>query len=153
MDLTLQFSISSQVDEFTLQGTFMADSPTDEIYLFLFPADVDDSNGHLAVHLPLETKTYFWSFDPEGIDRMPPDSLDKLVLPSVSFQALVYGKFWEKEIYDSISDCHRTKGFDPTSKDVAIELGCSLVDVERLNYLINGGKARVPILVIACKQN
>jgi hypothetical protein len=43
----------------------MADSPTEDVYLFLFPADIDDSNGHLAVHLPPETETYYWSFDPK----------------------------------------------------------------------------------------
>jgi hypothetical protein len=148
MDLLLQFSISSYLDGFTLQGTFMADSPTDEVYLFLFPADVDDSNRDLAVHLPPETETYYWSLNPEGIDHLPQDALDELALPCVTFQVVVYGFRWRKEVYDLIGKLHHAKGFDSTSRDVAIELGYPLVDVERLNNLINGGKVCVPVLVI-----
>ncbi|KAJ7279255.1 hypothetical protein C8J57DRAFT_1125109 [Mycena rebaudengoi] len=143
MGLTLQFSISSNVDEFTLQGTFMADSPTDDIYLFLFPTNVANSRGHLAVHLPLETETYYWSFDPEGIEHLPQDSLDKLALPSVSFRIQIAVAHWSQEVYDSISAFHHAKGFDPASQDVAIELGYPLLDVDRLNDLINGGKIEV----------
>ncbi|KAJ7279280.1 hypothetical protein C8J57DRAFT_1712399 [Mycena rebaudengoi] len=99
-----------------------------------------NSRGHLAVHLPLETETYYWSFDPEGIKHLPQDSLDKLALPSVSFRAQVRPKHWSQEVYDSIATCHRAKGFDPASQDVAIELGCPLLDVDRLNDLINGVK-------------
>jgi hypothetical protein len=140
------------VDEFTLQGTFMADSPTDEVYLFLFPADVGDSNGHLAVHLPPADQTYYWAFDPEGLDRLPQDVLDKLSLPRVNFRALVYGEKWKKEIYDAIAACHSAKGFDPTSQDVAIELGYPLMDVDGLNDLIYRGKVCCLVLVIDSKK-
>ncbi|KAJ7262525.1 hypothetical protein C8J57DRAFT_1471120 [Mycena rebaudengoi] len=128
------------VDEFTLQGTFMADSPTDEVYLFLFPPNVANSRGHLAVHLPLETETYYWSFDPEGIEHLPQDSLDKFALPSVSFRAQVSAVHWRQEVYDSIAACHCAKHFDPASQDVAIELGYPLLSVDWLNDLIDGGK-------------
>ncbi|KAJ7268913.1 hypothetical protein C8J57DRAFT_1608983 [Mycena rebaudengoi] len=99
MDLLLRFSISSNVDEFTLQGTFMADSPIDEVYLFLFPADVNDLNGHLAVQLPPENEKYYWSYNPKGLDNWPQDTSDKLVLPTVSFRALVYGVHSERWEY------------------------------------------------------
>jgi hypothetical protein len=131
----------------------MADSPTDDVYLFLFPADVDDSNGHLAVHLPLETETYYWSLDPEGIEPLPQDGMDELAPPSVSFQAAVDGIWWKKAIYVSIADCHCAKGFDPTSQDITIELGYPLVDVDRLNNFINSGKVRVSVLDIHHKEN
>jgi hypothetical protein len=88
-DITLHFRILSDVDEFTLQGTFMADSPTDDVYLFVFPAGVDDSDGSLPVHLPPDSERYYWSFDPDGIEQLPQDSLDKLTLPRVNFQAVV----------------------------------------------------------------
>ncbi|KAJ7276577.1 hypothetical protein C8J57DRAFT_1309718 [Mycena rebaudengoi] len=141
MGLNLQFSISSSnVDEFTLQGTFMADSLTDEVYLFLFPTNVANSRGQLAVHLPLETETYYWSFDPDGIEHLPQDYLDKFALPSVRLRARVAALHWSQELYDSIAACHHAKGFDPASQDVAIELGYLLLDVDRLNDLINGGK-------------
>ncbi|KAJ6545796.1 hypothetical protein B0H10DRAFT_1336308 [Mycena sp. CBHHK59/15] len=141
--LGLQFSISSNFDEFTLQGTFMADSPKDDIYLFLFPNCVDSAGGHLAVYLPPKDETYHWSKDPEGINHLPSDALDKFALPRVTFQALVYGSQWSKAVYNSIADCHRSKGFDPTSQDVAIKLGYPLVDINRLDDLITGGKIEV----------
>ncbi|KAJ7276592.1 hypothetical protein C8J57DRAFT_1504428 [Mycena rebaudengoi] len=140
MDVILRLSISSNADESTLQGTFMADSPTDEVYLFLFPTNVANSRDHLAVHLPLETETYYWSFDPEGIEHLPQDYLDKFALPSVRLRARVAALHWSQELYDSIAACHHAKGFDPASQDVAIELGCPLLDVDRLNDLINGVK-------------
>ncbi|KAJ7925474.1 hypothetical protein B0H13DRAFT_1124491 [Mycena leptocephala] len=141
--LVLDFSISSNLDEFTLQGTFMADSPTDEVYLFLFPAEVDNSGGHLAVHLAPENETYYWSFDPKGLERLPQDDLDELALPHVDFYARVYGNQWSQDMYDCIGHCHRAKGFNPTGQDVAIGLGYPLMDVGRLNNLINDGKIQV----------
>jgi hypothetical protein len=51
--------------------------------------------------------------------------------------------WWRKEDYDSIAGCHRSKGFDPASQDVAIELGHPLVDVDRLERLINDEKAAI----------
>jgi hypothetical protein len=119
----------------------MADSPTDDVYLFLFPATVDDSDGHLAVHVPPASEAHYWSFDPEGIEHLPQDALDKLTLPCVNFQARMFSQWWQQEVYDSIVKCHRAKGFDLTSQDVAIELGYPLLDIDRLNYLINLGKA------------
>ncbi|KAJ7193193.1 hypothetical protein C8J57DRAFT_1657255 [Mycena rebaudengoi] len=151
-DLALRFSISSNADEFTLQGTFMADSPSDDVYLFLFPAKADNSNAHLVTHLPPENETYYWSFDPKGVKHLCQDALDKLALPHVDFQAQVYGDRWSQGIYDFIGQCHRAKGFDPTSQDVAVKLGHLLVDVDRLNNLINGDKASRLHLVVERKR-
>jgi hypothetical protein len=106
----LQFSILPNADEFTLQGMFMAESPTDDVYLFLFPTAVDDPDGHLAVRMPPESQRYYWSFDPEGIEYLPQDALDQLTLPHVNFEAFVYGQRWSQEVYDSIANVHRTKG-------------------------------------------
>jgi hypothetical protein len=138
LHLDLQLSIPSNLDEFTLQGTFMADSATNDIYLFLFPAQVDSSGGQLAVHLPPENETYYWSLERDGIEHLPQDALDELALPHVNFQATVEGVQWRQQVYDTISDCHRAKGYDPTSHDVALKRGYPLVDVNRLNDLING---------------
>ncbi|KAJ7207297.1 hypothetical protein B0H12DRAFT_439686 [Mycena haematopus] len=141
--LVLDFSISFNLDEFTLQGTFMADSPTDEVYLFLFPAEVDDSGGRLAVHLAPENEAYYWSFDPKGLERLPQDDLDGLALPHVDFHARVYGNQWSRDMYGCIGHCHHAKGFNPTSQDVAIGLGYRLLDAGKLNNLINDDKIQV----------
>jgi hypothetical protein len=85
--------ISSNLDEFTLRGTFMADSESvrDEIYLFLFPPAVDASGGHLAVHLPPANETHYWSFDPDGAARLSQEAVEELALPTVHFLASAQG--------------------------------------------------------------
>jgi hypothetical protein len=136
------------VDEYTLRGTFMAASCPDEVYLFLYTADIDYSNGHLTVHLPPAKERYYWSFDPEGEDALPLESLDELLLPHVDFTAQIWCDRWTQEVYSSIADCQRAKGFDPSTQDVAIELGYPLVDMVRLNNLINVGRVSLSILTI-----
>jgi hypothetical protein len=116
----------------------MAESLSDYVYLFLFPAEVEDSDGDLTVHLPSESERYYWSFDPEGIERLPQDALDNLRVPCVSFRVQVSGKSWRRETYNSIGEFHHAKGFDPASQDIAIKFGYPLVDVEKLNNFING---------------
>jgi hypothetical protein len=129
----------------------MADTSRDDIYLFLFPANVDDSGGHLAVHLAPEDATYYWSFDPYGIERLPQDTSEELALPHVNFLAQVYGFQWSEEICESITQVHRTKGFDPIGQDVAIKLGHPLVDVDRLINLIYYDAVSLLRLSIQCK--
>jgi hypothetical protein len=145
--------ISSHLDEFTLQGTFMAYSLRDDIYLFLSPTVVGASGGQLAVHLPPANKTHYWSFDLEGLNHLPQDIVDDFALPRVSFSATLLGRQWSQEVYDTISDFHRAKGFDPISQDVALELGYPLVDVDRLNSLIKGDKVSFLILAISRPEN
>lgn len=118
----------------------MANAPTDELYLFLLLTDIDTSDGHLAVHLPQGNKTYYWSFDPNGTEQLPRDTWEELGLPHIKFRAEVGGRRWTKEVYDCISQFHRTKGFNPTSQEVAIELGYPLVNVDRLNSLIDANE-------------
>jgi hypothetical protein len=125
--ILLHFSISFNLDPFTLQGTFMADTPRDDVYLFLFPATIDDSGGNLAVHLPPESETYYWSLDPDGIEKLPQDALEELALPRVKFLAQALGYQWSEEVYDSIANFHYGKGFDHTSQDVAIKFGYLLL--------------------------
>jgi hypothetical protein len=117
------------------------DTPTNEVDLFLSSPNIDTTADHLAVRLPPKSETYYWSFDPEGLDRLSPDALDKLALPRATFQAQVSGAQWRQEEYDSIGKFHLAKGFDPTGPDVAIKLGYPLVDIEQLNNIITSQKA------------
>jgi hypothetical protein len=130
----------------------MANPPRDDVYIFLFPSNIDDTGGCLAVHLSSESETYYWSFDPNGIERLPQDALEELALPNVNFQAQVFGRWWRKEAYDSIAQVHHTNGFDPTSQDVAIKLGYPLVDVDRLiNLLLYYDTVSLLRLSVQCK--
>jgi hypothetical protein len=115
----------------------MADTPRDDIYLFLLPTTIYDSEcGDLGVPLPPESKTCYWSSDPAGDERLPQHALEKFSLPQVKFRVLVYGAQWSQELYDSIAEFHRAKEFEPNSQDVANELGYPLVDVDKLKNLI-----------------
>ncbi|KAF7348835.1 hypothetical protein MVEN_01403500 [Mycena venus] len=139
----LRFTICCDPDEFTLRGTFMADTPTDGVYLFLFPADISPSGGLLALSLPPEDETYYWSLDPQGIQRLPRETAEELGLPEVQFQATVEGIRWDQNHHDAIRQVHLAKGFDPDSQAVAIQLGYPLVDVDKLNNAINGHRFEV----------
>lgn len=145
-EVHLRFSISSTVDEFTLKGTFMADSPSDDVYLFLFQPTVDNSGGHLAIHLPPESATYYWAYDPLGLQRLPEEIIDELGLPTVELKVSIWAASWGREYYNVIQKRHSAKGFDPDSQDVAIKLEYPLVDVDRLNLLINGKKVRILVV-------
>ncbi|KAJ7269054.1 hypothetical protein C8J57DRAFT_1509267 [Mycena rebaudengoi] len=111
----------------TLSIQPMAGAPTDDIYLFLFPANVDDS---LDMHLPTECETYFWSFDPFGIERLSQDTLNELALPHIDFEGFVGAAQWSHEDYHLIGQVHCTRGFDPAGQDVAIALRYPLLDVD-----------------------
>jgi hypothetical protein len=119
-------------------------SPRDDIYLFLFSTEVDNSNGRLAIHLPTESAWYYWSLDPNGLDPIPEDVLDDLSLPEVHFLAMVFCRQWSREKYDAISDFHSAKGFDPDTQDIALKLGYPLVDIQRMNNLIDSGRVCHP---------
>ncbi|KAJ7435014.1 hypothetical protein B0H11DRAFT_2257702 [Mycena galericulata] len=136
----LRFSISYEPDEFTLQGTFMADTPTNEVYLFLFPATIEGSNDQRVIYLPPQRETYYWSFDPMGIEQLSDDTVMELGLPRVHFQAILHGAHWSSEHYEVIRDFHRAKGFDPHRQDAAIKLGYPLLDVHKLNNCLAGGR-------------
>lgn len=139
VNIVLHISTSFDLDPFTLRGTFMADTPARDVYLFLLPVSLDTSDGHLAAHLPAENETYYWSFDRDGSEKLPPDSIEELGLPHVTFQAYAYGRRWDRKVYDTIANFHRTKGFDPYSQDVAIELGYPLLDIDAAKKALNTG--------------
>jgi hypothetical protein len=147
--IVLHISTSFDLDPFTLRGTFMADTRAKDIYLFLFPASLaqDTSDGHLAVRLPAENETYYWSFDCDGSTKLPPHSIEELGLPQVAFQADAYGRRWDRKIYDTIANFHHTKGFDPYSQDVAIELGYPLLNIKAVKKALNiGGVSNLHLL-------
>ncbi|KAJ7911629.1 hypothetical protein B0H13DRAFT_1524881, partial [Mycena leptocephala] len=72
---------------------------------------------------------YYWTFDPEGIERFSEDTSEALGLPLVQFHTLVRGDRGSKDDYTLIREFHLDKGFDPDSQDIAIELGYPLVEV------------------------
>jgi hypothetical protein len=54
---------------------------------------------------------------------------DDLGFPAIQLE--MYGRVqsWDASIYDGICQFHKAKGFDPSSQEVAIELGLPLLQV------------------------
>jgi hypothetical protein len=131
-------SVQWERDEFSLQGTFMAEVPAKDVFLFLFSPDVQDSGSQFSVYLPPENKAYYWSFDPKGTTQLSAEDAEQIGLPHVNFQATVFGSTWSRDIYDLIGHFHLAKGYNPHSQDVAIELGYPLLDVQWLDDILDG---------------
>ncbi|KAJ7930773.1 hypothetical protein B0H13DRAFT_2264091 [Mycena leptocephala] len=124
--------------DFTLRGTFMADAPTDKVYLFLFPLQVDVVNNLLTVTNPPDTEKYYWAFDPVGLNRLTHETVEDFGLPAVEFSIGLMGRRWEESDYDMIRDFHVAKRFDPDTQDTAIAMGYPLIDIEKMKKFIPG---------------
>ncbi|KAJ7930737.1 hypothetical protein B0H13DRAFT_2651852 [Mycena leptocephala] len=124
--------------DFTLQGTFMADAPTDEVYLFLFTPQVDVVDNLLTVTSPPDTEKYYWAFDPVGLNRLTHETVEEFGLLTVEFSIYLDGGRWDERDHDMIRDFHIAKGFDPYTQDAAIAAGYPLIDSEKMKEFIPG---------------
>ncbi|KAJ7813368.1 hypothetical protein B0H13DRAFT_1665550 [Mycena leptocephala] len=113
----------------------MADAPTDKVYLFLFPVQVDVVDNLLTVTNPPDTEKYYWAFDPAGFDRLTHDVAEDFGLPAVEFSMYLWGRKWDEHDYDMVRDFHIAKGFDPDTQDAAIAMGYPLIDIEKMKKL------------------
>ncbi|KAJ7930704.1 hypothetical protein B0H13DRAFT_1858515 [Mycena leptocephala] len=89
--ISFNCTLNTHVDSFTLQGTFMADAPTDKVYLFLFTPQVDIVENLLTVTNPPDTKKYYWAFDPAGLNQLTHDMAEDFGLPTVEFSTTMWG--------------------------------------------------------------
>jgi hypothetical protein len=113
----------------------MADAPTDKVYLFLFPPQVDTVDGQITVFIPLDAEKYYWAFDPDGQDRLTSAMAEDFGLPTVEFSIHLGGGKWDERHYDMVRDFHIAKGFDPYTRDAAIAMGYPLIDIEGMKKL------------------
>ncbi|KAJ7274842.1 hypothetical protein C8J57DRAFT_1714590 [Mycena rebaudengoi] len=135
-DLILEILVWYDLNQYSVGRTAI---PMDELYLFIFPPDVEAINGTLAVRLPPKNETYYWSRDPQGLSAYTTSA--RFGLPRVSFYAKVLAANWTESEYNLVGQFHRAKGFDPESQDVAKELGYPLVDVDGLKLAIGGNRS------------
>ncbi|KAJ7753488.1 hypothetical protein B0H16DRAFT_768268 [Mycena metata] len=63
-------SVWYPMGSFALSGTFMANAPADNIYLFLFQPEVVIQEGRISIQVPQTKDAYYWSFDPSGTTRL-----------------------------------------------------------------------------------
>ncbi|KAF8164393.1 hypothetical protein K438DRAFT_268407 [Mycena galopus ATCC 62051] len=131
-DISLRCHLDTRLDGYTLQGTFMADAPSHTVYLFLFRPQVEIIDGCVTVAFPPETKRSYWTFDPEGLDRLTHAVAEDIGLPTPEFSLERYEMEWNECIDDQLHEFHAVKEFDPDSRDAAIAWGYPLVDIEAL---------------------
>jgi len=118
-----RISIWYPEDNFTLRGTFMADTPSFEIYLFIFRPRVEFLEGYPVIKVPHPREALYWSFDPRGKTRLTSEMAEMIGVPCVFFESWVTGSSWAQKDYDILAEFHSAKGFDPFSLQVAVELG------------------------------
>ncbi|KAJ7818705.1 hypothetical protein B0H14DRAFT_2456117 [Mycena olivaceomarginata] len=124
--------LDHQLDGFTLRGTFMTDAPSDKVYLFLFPPQVEILDGQLTIINPPDAEKYYWSFDPVGLDQLTHEIAEDIGLPTPKFMIVADGLFLEEEDTNLLREFHAAKGFDPESQDIAIAMRYPLVDIEAM---------------------
>ncbi|KAK7057855.1 hypothetical protein R3P38DRAFT_3252914 [Favolaschia claudopus] len=80
-----------------------------------------------GTQLQYSTLAPYWSLHPSGHPPLAPEHAATLGLPSVETKIWIRGSFYSLEFYEDIAQFHRLKGFDPTSQDVAREMGVPII--------------------------
>ncbi|KAJ6529533.1 hypothetical protein DFH09DRAFT_1093952 [Mycena vulgaris] len=76
------------VDNLTLAGTFMADAPTEDIFLFMVTPHATSDH---VITVPALRDIYYWSTDPEGQSKLEPDLWHIYGLPEVIYTTAIVG--------------------------------------------------------------
>ncbi|KAJ7458109.1 hypothetical protein FB451DRAFT_1563992 [Mycena latifolia] len=113
-------------DNTTLQGSFMAESPTADLYLFLRNPHIRISVGFLCVDIPEPEEAYFWSFSAEGTVPLSAQELENVVPPQVAICARLTWQHWRSDDYGLIAEFSESRGIDPHSLELAHHLDCEL---------------------------
>ncbi|KAF8174607.1 hypothetical protein K438DRAFT_1848563 [Mycena galopus ATCC 62051] len=111
-------------EAFALRGTFMADAPMDDLYLFLFSPRIQIIDGCPTVGIP--ATAYYWSFTPDGSEPLSGEILEDISAPQVLLQAGLVGRSWTERDYQLVRELCLEKGFNPESPDLANHLGYPL---------------------------
>jgi hypothetical protein len=98
------------------------------IYLFIRPiprpCDSDEK-----WHSWLREALYYWSFDSSGVEAMPEQERLNLGLPKFTTKIETVHDWWDWDTYDALEMIHLSRGFDPTSTELATSLGHTILEV------------------------
>ncbi|KAJ7811202.1 hypothetical protein B0H14DRAFT_2606665 [Mycena olivaceomarginata] len=92
----------------------------------------------LKDNLPPRRPQHVWEFltvrpigplTHRGEHRLSKEEARNHGFPDLDFQMECFGTSWDTSVYAGISRFHKAKGFDPHSQEVAIHLGCPLLQV------------------------
>ncbi|KAJ6529469.1 hypothetical protein DFH09DRAFT_1094045 [Mycena vulgaris] len=147
-EIKFRVSIWYPDDSFNLRGTFMSDTPAQDIYLFLFKPRVEVVDGYPVVQIPRADEAFYWSLDPRGKAKLSSEKVEDLGVPCVFFESWITGASWSQRDYDTLADVHFAKGAHPFSSDVAICLDYPLVK-QQTNTVLSGSESRVSVQTVA----
>ncbi|KAJ7835180.1 hypothetical protein B0H14DRAFT_2590446 [Mycena olivaceomarginata] len=120
LDITWGFEDFVLVDD--IEYCLALTGPTDDLspgYLFL----LIDLEAEVPNSFQIPDRIAYWSLDPSGADLLSEAAAQYLGFPAIQLQILVCGKSWDASVYNGICQFHESKGFDPRSQEVALELG------------------------------
>ncbi|KAJ7796929.1 hypothetical protein B0H14DRAFT_3549396 [Mycena olivaceomarginata] len=110
-------------DEFSLHGTFMADAPPKELYLFLLNPRADIQYDRSSVGIPAACDSYYWSFESDGSHRVLDEVLEEIAPPRVLFHPRILGHRWLQSDYRLVTEFQLAEACDPGTTGLAIKLG------------------------------
>ncbi|KAF7340339.1 Reverse transcriptase-RNase H-integrase [Mycena venus] len=128
--INFRCTLNTRLDGFTLQGTFMTNAPQHQVYLFLFPPQVELMDGQLTIMNPDDSEKYYWSCDPTGLKRLAREAAEDIGLPTPQFSVEVTGWRGNESTLDMIHEFYAAKGYDPDSQEAAIAMGYPQVDIK-----------------------
>ncbi|KAJ7822413.1 hypothetical protein B0H14DRAFT_2828707 [Mycena olivaceomarginata] len=106
-------------DEFSLRGTFMADAPPKELYLFLLNPRADIQYDRSSVEIPAACDSYYWSFESDGSHRVLDEVLEEIVPPRVLFHPRILGHRWLQSDYRLVTEFQLAEACDPGTTGLA----------------------------------
>jgi hypothetical protein len=116
-------------------------------YLFLCPLAELQAEDIASFRIP--DRPAYWSLDPSGVDRLSDEVAGDLGFPAIQLQIQVGSNSWDTSVYDGIRQFHEAKGFDPYSQEVALELGCPLLQVScDREVLLARSKPRIIVSIL-----
>ncbi|KAJ6464496.1 hypothetical protein C8R45DRAFT_795380, partial [Mycena sanguinolenta] len=71
----------------------------------------------------------YWCLNLSGADRLSMEDARNLGFPAIHIETKMFGRSWDRSVYEGLRRFHEGKGFDPDSRDVARQLGYPLYEV------------------------
>ncbi|KAK7014425.1 hypothetical protein R3P38DRAFT_3574775, partial [Favolaschia claudopus] len=95
-------------------------------YLFMRPAP-ELSRRPGSFKFP--DRPWYWSIDSSGAEELSEGEATKLGFPPIQLRTEIWVRSWDEPAYTGLRQYHRSKGFDPETQDVAVELGQPLFEL------------------------
>ncbi|KAJ7279755.1 hypothetical protein C8J57DRAFT_1502395 [Mycena rebaudengoi] len=93
---------------------------------YLFLCSLDEFQAEVPTWFRRPLCPAYWSLEPFGAHRLSAEESRRQGFPEIILRMEVFGRTWDKEVYTGIRQFQEMKGFDPSNREVAVELGCSL---------------------------